>query len=203
VAAELGLEPGGALGHAYLVPYKQTCTLIVGYRGLIELAHRSGEVSLVRAVVVHERDSFKLTEGFEQMLAHEPYLDGDAGALKYVYCVVVLKSGARWAEVMSRSQVDAIRARSQSANSGPWVTDYDEMAKKTAVRRALKYAPLSSERLERAMEVDSEDYIDGQVAEQVLAAPAQQLALKERMKTKLLHVPADVPAEAQGEAAGA
>ena len=60
-AAEVGLEPGGVLGHAYLVPYGDTATLIIGYRGLIELMRRTGELASIRCVVVHEAT---LTSGF-------------------------------------------------------------------------------------------------------------------------------------------
>lgn len=66
VAAELGLEPGGALGHLYLVPFKTTCTPIIGYRGFLELARRSGELASVRAVVVRVKDEFRLEEGIDQ-----------------------------------------------------------------------------------------------------------------------------------------
>lgn len=207
VAAELGLEPGGALGHLYLVPFKTTCTPIIGYRGLIELARRSGEISSVRAVVVRERDKFRMTEGIEQTIDHEPYLDGDAGALRYVYCVIRLKDGGVHVEVMSKSQIDAIRARSRSGSSGPWVTDYDEMAKKTVTRRGLKWAPLSSERFEKALEHDNADYVDGEIVAQALDATTTAEGVKERIaaKRKMLivdSVPEELPAEeAQAETA--
>lgn len=207
VAAELGLEPGGALGHLYLVPFKTTCTPIIGYRGLIELARRSGEISSVRAVVVRERDKFRMTEGIEQTIDHEPYLDGDAGALRYVYCVIRLKDGGVHVEVMSKSQIDAIRARSRSGSSGPWVTDYDEMAKKTVTRRGLKWAPLSSERFEKALEHDNADYVDGEIVAQALDATTTAEGVKERIaaKRKMLivdSVPEELPAEeAQAEIA--
>lgn len=198
VAAELGLEPGGALGHLYLVPFKTTCTPIIGYRGLIELARRSGEISSVRAVVVRERDKFRMTEGIEQTIDHEPYLDGDAGALRYVYCVIRLKDGGVHVEVMSKSQVDSIRARSRSSSNGPWVTDYDEMAKKTVTRRGLKWAPLSSERFEKALEHDNADYVDGEIVAQALDTTATGDGVKERVKRKMLivdSVPEELPAE--------
>jgi len=165
VAAELGLEPGGALGHLYLVPMGNVCTPIVGYRGLIELARRSGEISSIRAVVVREKDNFAMREGIDQTIDHEPFLDGDAGALRLVYCVIKLKDGGLHVEIMTRAQIDAIRARSRAGNGGPWKTDYDEMAKKTVARRALKWQPISSERYQRAMETDSDDYVDGEARE--------------------------------------
>jgi recombination protein RecT len=198
VAAELGLEPGGALGHLYLVPMGNVCTPIVGYRGLIALARRSGDVTSVRSVVVHERDKFRLTEGIEQSIEHEPCLDGDPGPMRYVYCVIKLKDGGVQVELMSRHQVDAIRARSRASNNGPWVTDYEEMARKTVARRGLKWAPLSSEVIERALELDTADYVDGEVVQQALDV---QASLKERVaaKTNILRIPEEIPAEPASE----
>jgi len=147
-AAELGLEPGGALGHAYLVPYGQSCTFIPGYRGLIELARRSGEIESIEAHVIRERDTYEVEFGLDPKLQHKPFLDGDAGGLKLVYAVARLKGGQVQTEVMTKAQVDAIRARSRSGNNGPWVTDYEEMARKTVVRRLCKYLPLSPEKAE-------------------------------------------------------
>jgi recombination protein RecT len=197
VAAEVGLEPGGALGHAYLVPFKGSCTLIIGYRGLIELAYRSGEVASISAEVRHERDTWKHSKGFAPNLIHEPFDGEDPGPVRSVYCIVTLKSGARLLDVMSFAEVEQIRKRSRSGDSGPWVTDWSEMARKTVVRRALKYAPLSSERLGKALEVDDSDYIDGQVVGQVLEAPAAALDLKARVKARAadLATPAEIPAE--------
>lgn len=182
VAAELGLEPGGALGHLYLVPYKDQCTAIIGYRGLIELARRSGEIASIRAVVVHEKDSFRLVEGIDQTIEHEPFLDGDPGRLRLVYCVVKLKDGGVHVELMTRAQVDGIKARSRSRDNGPWVTDYEEMAKKTVAKRALKWQPISSERLRDGLERDEdvlEETEDKQLSESVAAAV---IATKEKVR---------------------
>jgi recombination protein RecT len=144
-AAQLGLEPGGPLGHAYLIPYKNKCTLIVGYKGLIELARRSGEIDSIEARVVYERDEFRVAYGLNPVLEHVPNLSGDPGQLIMVYAIARLRGGGVQAEVMTRSQVNAIRQRSRASGSGPWVTDYDEMARKTVVRRVCKYLPLSVE----------------------------------------------------------
>lgn len=200
VAAELGLEPGGALGHLYLVPFGNVCTPIIGYRGLVELARRSGEVVSVRAVVVYEKDRFRMTEGLEQTIDHEPFLDGDAGPLKYVYCVIKLKEGGYIVEVMSRAQVEAIKARSRSGTNGPWVTDFNEMAKKTVAKRGLKWAPLASERFVKALEHDNTDTVDGEVIDQVLAEQSESTtaSVKERVGKRRMLV-TEVPPEIQGE----
>jgi recombination protein RecT len=205
-AAELGLEPGGALGHAYLVPFKTTATLIIGYRGFIQLMRNSGQLSSIRAVVVHEKDVFKLREGIEQTIKHEPFLDGEPGPLKYVYCVAKLKDGSVQIEVMTRAQVEAIRARSRSGGSGPWQTDYEEMAKKTVVRRISKYLPMSAE-LEKAIDLDNGDFVDGEVvggeAQGVAAATGELTANAAATKTKRKLGIVDVPELPADETAAA
>lgn len=162
-AAELGLEPGGVLGHAYLVPFKGECTLIPGYRGLIDLARRSGEIESIEAHVVCERDKFTLRFGLDPVLEHEPFLDGDAGSMRFVYAVAKLKDGGKQLEVMTRAQVEKIRNNSpdfkfKGANS-VWGNHFEEMARKTVVRRLIKYLPISVERNEalvKALEADNE-----------------------------------------------
>lgn len=169
VASELGLEPGGARGLLYLVPYGTVATPIVGYRGLIQLARNSGDLANVEARVVYERDKFEVEFGLEPKLLHKPALS-DPGKERAVYAIATMKDGSKQIEVMSVAEVDAIRARSRSGNNGPWVTDYGEMAKKTVVRRLMKYLPLSSERLQRAMELDGET-VDGLVLPEIPAEP--------------------------------
>lgn len=205
-AAELGLEPGGALGHAYLVPFGKVATLIIGYRGFIQLMRNSGQLSSIRAVVVHEKDVFKLREGIEQTIKHEPFLDGEPGPLKYVYCVAKLKDGSVQIEVMTRAQVDGIRARSRSGSSGPWQTDYEEMAKKTVVRRIAKYLPMSAE-MEKAIDLDNGDFIEGEVvggeAQAVGSGVTAELAAtKTKRKLGIVDVP-ELPADETAAAAEA
>lgn len=173
VAAELGLDPGGTLGHLYLVPYGPTCTPIIGYRGMIELARRSGIVKRLEAHVVYEQERFDVRFGLEPRLSHSPCLTGDRGAAVAVYAVALLKDGSSQFEVMTVSEVNAIRDRSRAGKNGPWVTDWAEMAKKTVVRRLCKYLPQSPE-LSQANEVDDEDYVDSTVAAPKLELEAAQ-----------------------------
>jgi recombination protein RecT len=144
-AAQLGLDPGGALGGAYLVPYGNTCQLIVGYRGLIDLARRSGQILSIEAHVVHAKDKFECTFGLEPKLTHEPCWDEDPGELRFVYAVARLRGDATQYEVMSRGQVEKIRKGSKSGNGSTWRDHYEEMARKTVVRRLVKYLPLTAE----------------------------------------------------------
>lgn len=148
--AQLGLEPGGALGHAYLLPFENRkkgiteVQFIVGYRGMIDLARRSGQIVSLTARTVHENDEFSYQYGLNEDMKHVP-ATGDRGALLYVYAVAKLKDGGVQFEVMSRSDIDKVRAQSKAGNYGPWQTHYDEMAKKTVIRRLFKYLPVSIE----------------------------------------------------------
>lgn len=158
-AAEIGLEPGGVLGEAHLVPYNTKegwqAQLIVDYKGMIELSRRSGQLLSIKAVPVFEGEPFTYKEGLETVLEHEPNLDAvstDPSKLRGVYVVAHLANNTRHVEWMNKGQIDGIRARSKAGNFGPWKTDYIEMAKKTVIRRAWKMLPKSSEML-RAVEV--------------------------------------------------
>lgn len=176
VASELGLEPGSARGLLYLVPFGNVCTPIVGYRGLIQLARNSGDLANIEARVVHERDKFEVSFGLEPKLVHVPRLD-DPGKEIAVYAIATLRDGTKQVEVMTSAEVDAVRSRSRSGKSGPWVTDYGEMAKKTVVRRLMKYLPLSSERLQRAMELDG-DTVEGVVLPEIPTEAPSETAQK-------------------------
>lgn len=149
--AQLGLEPDQFLGQAYLVPFKDTkkgvtiCTLIPGYRGYIALARRSGEVQTVSSHVVYERDTLELEYGVEDKLRHKPTMEGEPGNPIGAYCIFKYKDGSYSFDFMSVAEIEKIRARSKSANDGPWATDWGEMAKKTVIKRHSKLAPLSVE----------------------------------------------------------
>lgn len=157
--AALGLLPDGTLGTAYLVPYKTTCTLIIGYRGMIELARRSGELTKIEARVVREGDVFEVNFGTSPTLKHIPDFKGSADRpIVAVYAIAKFHNGQEQAEVMGLGEVEAIRRRSRAADSGPWVSDFAEMAKKTVVRRLCKYLPLTPE-LATAFEAEEREII--------------------------------------------
>lgn len=154
-ACQLGLDPSGTLGSAYIIPYGNTATLVPGYRGLIDLARRSGQILSIEAHVVRAGDEFEYELGLEPKLIHKPNLEADKpGALRLVYAVAKLKDGGRQVEVMTRAQVDQIRAGSRAGKSGPWKDHYDEMARKTVVRRILKWLPISTEQLTQALQLE-------------------------------------------------
>lgn len=139
-AAQFGLE-FGPKAHSYLVPYKgkdgkKYCSFMPGYRGLIFAAKRSGETQEFRAEAVYEKDQFDYELGLEKRLTHRP-ANGVRGALVAVYAVVKFTAGGSDFEVMSRDQIDHIKKKSASAE-GPWKTDYDEMAKKSVIKKMSK-----------------------------------------------------------------
>lgn len=150
--AQLGIEPGAALGHAYLLPFGNgkasdglaNCQLIIGYRGMIDLARRSGQIISLTARAVYANDEFRYTYGMEETLEHVP-ATGERGDFTHVYAVAKLKGGGIQFEVMSKSDVLKVKASSKAGNNGPWVSHFDEMAKKTVIRRLFKYLPVSIE----------------------------------------------------------
>jgi recombination protein RecT len=179
--SQLGLEPGGALGHAYLIPFKvnrkrgdqwikiDEVQVIIGYRGMIDLARRSGQIVSLSARAVYQKDSFSYAYGLDEHLTHMPYEGSDdPGAITHFYAVAKLVGGGVQFEVMSRAKVEAVRDKSQGytgalANAekykkpvdSPWVNNFDEMGRKTVVRRLFKYLPVSIE-LQQAVGLDEQ-----------------------------------------------
>lgn len=139
-AATLGL-PVNKLGLAWLVPFGQEAKLQIGYRGYIHLVTESGYVLEVSAECVYENDRFRYTLGSHPSIDHEPPMKGSRGAFIAVYAIARLANGIIKQVVMSKEQVDHIRVKSRSSSNGPWVTDYDEMAKKTVIKRLCKCLP--------------------------------------------------------------
>lgn len=155
-ASQLGLEVNTPLGHAYLIPYKGQCTLILGYQGMMDLAWRSDRVGTIRSVPVFADDVFSYEEGLAPTLVHRPKLDGrhDPELLRYVYAVATIKgSDERVFVVLTKADVERARSRSMASSKGPWVTDYVAMAQKTAIRRLYKLLPKSIE-MARASALD-------------------------------------------------
>ena len=150
-SAQLGLEPNTPLGQAYLIPFRNHGTMEaqfqIGYKGLIDLAYRSGQVKTIYAEVVREGDEFEYELGLEPKLVHRP-ADSGRGEIKYFYAVFKLVNGGEGFTVMSKDDVDKHRDHfSKAANRGfsPWSTNYEEMGKKTVIKKVLKYAPLSTD----------------------------------------------------------
>ena len=146
--AQYGLEPGI---RAHLVPFKNNkkgvyeVNYIADYRGLIDLARRSGEIGPFYAFAVRANDEFSYALGLDMHLTHVP-AEGDRGEITHFYAVAKAADGS-WSQfdVMTKGDVEAIRQRSRAKDNGPWVTDYEAMGCKTVVRRLCKMLPASVE----------------------------------------------------------
>lgn len=150
-AAQLGLEPNTPLGQAYLIPYKNhgnmECQFQLGYKGLIDLVYRSEEVTDIQAHEVYENDEFEYELGLNPKLKHIPALK-DRGEVIMYYAVFHTKNGGYGFEVMSKDDVKSFAAKTSQAYASsysPWKKYFDEMAKKTVLKKALKYAPLKTD----------------------------------------------------------
>lgn len=155
----MGLEPDGRRAH--LIPYGKECTLVVDYKGTAELVMRSGLVGSIHADKVCENDAFEVNRG--KVAKHVIDYRRPRGAAYAYYCLVTFKDGSEKSEVMTKEEVEAIRNRSQGYKaaiqynkSHPWLTDFDEMAKKTVFKRASKWLSLSPE-IRLALEHDDDD----------------------------------------------
>ena len=153
--AQMGLEPNTVLGHAYLVPFNtkrgdkwvNSVQVIIGYKGLIDLARRSGQIVSIAAHEVCANDHFELVYGLDEKLNHTPAM-GDRGEVIGFYAIAKLKDGGHAFEFMSRFQVEEIKAASERKNkreSSVWKDHFIEMGRKTVIRRLAKYLPLSIE----------------------------------------------------------
>jgi len=138
-AVQLGLEPN-MLGHAYFVPYKRQCQLIVGYRGFMELARRSGDISSFSWGVVREGDEFEYSYGSHAFLKHVPRLN-NSNKVRCTWAMAKFKSGGEVFAVVDELEIDRTRKRAPAAESGPWKTDTDKMRLKTAIRRLSPLLP--------------------------------------------------------------
>lgn len=173
-AAQLGLEPNTQLGQAYIIPYyngktnKTEAQFQIGYKGLLDLAYRSGEVEIVQAHVVYENDEFDCEFGLEPKLRHVPAA-GDRGAPVKVYAMFRTKNGGYGFDVCSMDEVrNHAKKYSKAYNYGPWQTNFEEMAKKTVLKKVLKYAPLKSDFV-RGMAAD--ETIKSSIAEDMSEVP--------------------------------
>lgn len=164
-SATLGLEPNTPSRHAWIIPYKEKATFIIGYMGYIELAYRSGEISSIYAHSVYDKDHFVWEYGLNQKLEHRPYIGGDRGQWIAVYAVAHFKGESRppLFIVLDKSQVEKRRKASPSGTGdySPWRFWWDEMAEKTAIRTLARFLPSATE-VHRAtiMEGEEESLVD-------------------------------------------
>lgn len=158
-AAQLGLEPNTPLGQSYLIPYKNKgvleCQFQIGYKGLIELAYRNGQMQTIQAQAVYENDEFSYEYGLEPKLFHRPAFS-DRGELIYFYGIFRTVNGGYGMSVMSKANMDMYAktySKAFASEYSPWKANYEEMAKKTVIKQALKYAPIKTD-FQRALTAD-------------------------------------------------
>lgn len=158
-AAQLGLEPNTPLGQAYLIPYKNKgtmeCQFQIGYKGLIDLAYRNGQMQTIQAQAVYENDFFEYEYGLEPKLVHRP-ASSERGELVYFYGIFRTVNGGYGMAVMSKQDMDLYAktySKAYEKDYSPWKTSYEEMAKKTVIKQALKYAPIKTD-FQRALSTD-------------------------------------------------
>ncbi|HET9892614.1 MAG TPA: recombination protein RecT [Mycobacterium sp.] len=179
--AQLGLRPG-VLGHAWLLPFWDSrlawadekgrqrtggyrAQLVIGYQGLIELAHRSGQIKSLVARTVRENDEFDVAYGIDDLLVHKPVMSGDRGAPIAYYAVVKFLSGGHAFFVMSHDEMETYRDRYAMARNkegkivGPWVDQFEGMALKTTIRQLAKWMPKATE-FASAIEADGTVRVD-------------------------------------------
>jgi len=161
-AAQLKLQVDGFTGQAYIVPYKGKATLQVGYKGLLALARRSGNVKSIRAEPVYVADEFKVRLGTEGSITHVPDFAKPRAATDVVlfYAVIEYASGGYEFEVMTREDVNAIQRLSKARGDSPWQNHWVEMGRKTVLKRLLKKADLAVDdaRAVHAEDNHQEDY---------------------------------------------
>lgn len=177
-SAQLGLEVNTPLGQAYVLPYNNKGVLEaqfqLGYKGLIDLAYRSGEVEVIQAHIVYENDDFECEYGLEPKLTHKP-ADSNRGEAIKVYAVFKTKSGGFGFEVMSMDDVRNHAAKYSKAYGSafsPWKTNFEEMAKKTVLKRVLKYAPLKSDFVRAAVQ---DEVIKKDISNDMYDVPAENI----------------------------
>jgi recombination protein RecT len=151
-AAKLGLEPG-LMGQCYLIPFENRkagrveAQFIIGYKGLIDLVRRSGQVSTIEARTVYQNDEFDYSYGLDDKLVHKPALI-DKGAPIAYYAIAKMKDGGYSFLVMSHQEAEQYRDKyAKSKNFGPWKDEFDAMARKSVLRQLIKYLPISVENL--------------------------------------------------------
>lgn len=216
--AELGLDPSGALGSGYLIPFKvkgtMTCTPVPGYRGLIDLAVRSGEVKGVKAEVVFWGDEFDIEEGDKPRLYHKPKIamskeeepllvnHRSAGNVRGAYSVATMSNGIRQFCWMGFADLEAARLRSPGGKSDftPWATDRVAMYQKCPIRRGAKQwalSPVKASLLQRMeeMELANEKLVETTGPDDEDSAP--KLSTADRMKEALKKKSAPAPVDAE------
>lgn len=191
--SQLGLMPG-PLGHAYFVPFRNKdgnyeCQLIVGYTGLMTIARRSGEITTIQADVVREGDTFDYSYDLEQKsgvrFRHIPTGD-ETKEITHAWAFAKFRDGGSQIKVLTRKQIDKVRAMSKAGKFGPWVDHYEAMARKTAIRALMKFLPLTAEAEEHVGIADRSEFNVGDASAMLEDAPPLPAGASSASKTDAL-----------------
>lgn len=203
--AALGLEPG-PLNTIHLIPYNnkkkfgdgserwvREVQTQIGYQGFIELALRTGNYKTIAAHPICENDVFEYEEGFDPKLKHVPNIR-NRGSVVGVYAYAIMKDGGVYAEVLSIDDIEKIRSKSKGKDGGPWVEWFEEMARKSALKRLLKYAPKSIE-LASLIQEDDDREIGGVVSASLnlQEVPVSLVGTAEIEESRETEKPRDIP----------
>lgn len=196
-ASQMGLLPDGREGA--IVTFKNQAQFMPMVAGIMKLVRNSGEISTWSVQAVYENDSFDYELGDSERIVHKPALTS-RGKMIGAYSIVTMKDGEKSREFMSVEDIEAIRKRSRSGTSGPWVSDFSEMAKKTVVRRHSKRLPMSTD-LDDVLRADDELFMPPEKDEPAAAAPAAEPEQKQATKrpSRLQKVAEQAPAAAHDE----
>lgn len=160
--AHLGLEPSSQMGYIHLIPFENKykniteCQVIIGYKGMIALAYRSGEVKEIYAKTVYENDKFEVLLGTESYLKHAPALqDRGQPIAYYAYCKLI--NGGELKEILLPEDIEAIRKSSKTGNNekSPWHTHFNAMSQKSCIRQIFDSLPSKSPQIHSALAHDS------------------------------------------------
>lgn len=184
-SAQLGLSVDPLLGESYLIPYKNECTIIPGYKGLRKLAMNTGEVKMIQAEIVYKNDKHLLELGTVMDLKHTPNMLEDRGEPIFVYAVAKLENGFDQFITMSIKEINKIRDKSEgykyairSNKDHPWISDWEEMAKKTAIRRFSKSLVLSTDKAEKFYEaIEADQQFDIELPTEKPADPLDSITV--------------------------
>jgi phage RecT family recombinase len=165
-AAEVGLEPTGSLNRAWLVPFRKNqqspkmAQLMIGYQGYADLIRLGDTRRRVVAEVVYEGDHFKVIKGTETpRIEHEPaFKTEDPTKITHAYAIVFYPDGTNQFEVMTRQQIELVRAKSRQRNGPAWTEGYGQMSRKSALRRLSNYTPLTPEAMSAIARDDEREY---------------------------------------------
>jgi recombination protein RecT len=169
---QLGLEPNNALGQLYLIPFnnrrqnRKDVQVIIGYKGMIDLARRSGNIESLQAMAVRDGDDFSYEYGANEHLRHVP--GENRGEITHFYAYAKLVGGGFQFEVLPKADIDKIMRSTQSRGEyGPWKDHFEQMGRKTMVRRLFNYLPVSIE-MAQAQALDATGETQAQQLDNVL-----------------------------------